>query len=229
MKRRLNEMSTLLKFFGTGMRRFHQTASLVPSSRFLVRALLEALPLAHARCVVELGPGVGTVTKELLARLPPDAHVHAIELDASLLEEMGRGLHDDRLRAIHGSATDAAALVRHDGCRLGADVVISSLGLSMMPTPMREEVLGAVSDLLLPGGKFVQYQYAHSRAMSFQPGEGFHAFDGPQFLSRWFNEIETSFVTLNVPPAFVYTCSGARALAPRSTRPKPRLRLVGTR
>lgn len=223
-----DEMRGALQFFGAGLRQLDRTASLFPSSRFLVREMLAHVPLANARCVVELGPGVGTVTEAILARLPPDAHLHSIELDETLLPTMLQRLPDPRLRAIHGSAVDAAALVQADGCALGAEVVFSSLGLSMMPLAVRTGVLAAATRLLAPDGHFVQYQYVHSRAMSYQPGEGFNAFDGPTFLRRWFEEVEQRFVTLNAPPAFVYTCRRVRATAEQRA-PRRKLRVVGRR
>ena len=53
----------------------------------------------------------------------------------------------------------------------------------------------AVQDTLAPGSTFVAYQY--SKIMK------------AHFESR-FAEIRTSFVPINVPPAFVYECCGDR-------------------
>ncbi len=228
MKRREGDLSQVFHALATGAHRLRQTASLQPSSKFLARALVKKLPLEDAKCVIALGPGLQEVTRLVLARLPPDAHVHAIEADDSPAFVRGGRLDDPRLRPLHGTAAEAASLLRHDGCLVGTDAIISSMRLSTMPSASREEVLGAASDVLKPGGRFVQVQYAHARAISFQPGEGLGPFDGEEFLSRWFHDVEARFVALNLPPAFVYTCKRARAIAVAPRR-MTHWRLAGAR
>jgi len=61
------------------------------------------VPLEHAHCVVEFGPGTGVITEAILRKLPKDAHLHAIELDGELLETTTRRVNDPRLRPIHGA------------------------------------------------------------------------------------------------------------------------------
>src|SRR5713101_4494982 len=53
--------------------------SIVPSSRFLIKQLLEPIDWAQARVIVEYGPGVGGITAEILRRMRPDASLIAIE------------------------------------------------------------------------------------------------------------------------------------------------------
>ena len=43
--------------------------SIVPSSRFLIKQLLEPINFGRARVIVEYGPGVGVITAELLRRM----------------------------------------------------------------------------------------------------------------------------------------------------------------
>ncbi|HEY8378975.1 MAG TPA: hypothetical protein VIK91_20930, partial [Nannocystis sp.] len=68
-----DRMRAAWRFFMNGWQNWDQTASFVPSSRFLVDALVKAAELPRARAVVELGTGTGTVTEKLLAAMRPDA------------------------------------------------------------------------------------------------------------------------------------------------------------
>jgi len=43
--------------------------SVIPSSRFLVKYLMKQVDWNRARLLVEFGPGVGTITREILKRL----------------------------------------------------------------------------------------------------------------------------------------------------------------
>src|SRR3984885_1986989 len=55
--------------------------SIVPSSRFLIKQLLEPIDWTQARVIVEYGPGVGSITAEILRRQRPDASLIAIEIN----------------------------------------------------------------------------------------------------------------------------------------------------
>jgi phospholipid N-methyltransferase len=45
--------------------------SIVPSSRFLIKELLQPIDWNQARVIVEYGPGVGVITAEILRRMRP--------------------------------------------------------------------------------------------------------------------------------------------------------------
>ena len=49
----------------------HQVASIIPSSRFLERRIIEMAEIRSARTVVELGAGTGGTTRAVLGALPP--------------------------------------------------------------------------------------------------------------------------------------------------------------
>lgn len=206
MRRIIGDIHAGLQFLRTGLRDLDKNASLLPSSQFLVDAMLEAVPLEKARCVVELGPGVGTVTRSILERIGPDAHLHAIELDRALLHTMRKQLRDRRLRPIHGSAVRTAELVRRDGCAHQADAVMSSLGLSMMDEQTRSAVMESAVRLLPPSGRFVQYAYLHARALTYSRELGWYGFDARRFLQRYFRHVTGRVVMLNAPPAMVFSC-----------------------
>src|SRR5579864_9820821 len=55
--------------------------SIVPSSRFLIKQLLEPMDFGRARVIVEYGPGVGGITREVLQRMRPDGVLIAIEMN----------------------------------------------------------------------------------------------------------------------------------------------------
>lgn len=197
-----------LLFLQRGLADFDTTASLVPSSRFLVRAMLEPLAREKPRCVVELGSGTGTLTREILDLLGPDGHVHAIELDGDLLATSVARLRDPRLRGLHGSAAETDALIDAECCG-HVDAVVSSLGLSMMDEELRTEIVESARRVLRPEGVFTQYNYAHTRYLVVSPAKrSVTRWSAEPWLRRRFRSVERELVVLNVPPAFVYTCRG---------------------
>src|ERR1700761_928487 len=68
-------------FFNESLRSFSTTASVVPSSPYLARALLRSIDFSQATSIVEVGVGTGAVTHELLRRMRPDARLYALDIN----------------------------------------------------------------------------------------------------------------------------------------------------
>ena len=178
---------TRLTFFSEFLRHPEQIGSVVPSSRFLERRVVEMADVARARLAVELGPGTGGTTRAILRALAADARLLAIEINprfASLL----RSVPDSRLIVHAGSAVDIGeALAVHGLAR--PDVVLSGIPFSTMPAHTGRRVLRAACLALAPGGRFVAYQLR----------------DSVQVLGAdIFGRPEVSIELRNVPPMRVY-------------------------
>jgi len=133
-----------------------QIGSIIPSSRYLERRIVEAAGVASASVIVELGPGTGGTTRALLAAMPEHARLLSIELNSTFHALLTR-IDDHRLIAHRGDAREIEAIVaRHD---LGApDAVVSGIPFSAMSRGAGTRILQAVSSLLAPNGRFVAYQ-----------------------------------------------------------------------
>ena len=130
-----------LAFFRGFLRKPEVVGSVIPSSRFLERRIVATCEMAHARCVVELGPGTGGTTRALLAAMPAEAQLLAIDVEADFVEVLAR--HDDpRLLARQGSAESIAALLAESGLP-AADVVVSGIPFSTIGDAAGSAVIGA--------------------------------------------------------------------------------------
>src|SRR5947209_7706412 len=78
-------------FFREYRRHIRSTGALLPSSRFLARALVSELrrPRAPGR-ILEVGPGTGSVTRQLVRHLLPDDHVDAVEINRQFVNLLRR-------------------------------------------------------------------------------------------------------------------------------------------
>lgn len=197
-------MRAAWRFFLNGWRDWDQTASFVPSSRFLVDALVQGAELHRARNVVELGTGTGTVTAKLLTAMRPDAKLYGVEIDGPLLQATARRLPDPRLVAIHGSAAD---LAEHLSDAVGkVDAIVSCLGMSLLPPDLRDAITESAARVLAPGGVFVQYGYLHAHVIVYSTSRGFSRFHLGRHLGRYFGEQRRQIVVPNIPPAEVLVC-----------------------
>jgi len=122
------------------------------------RRITRTADLASAQLAIELGPGTGGTTRALLAALPPNARLLAIEINAGFCDLIRSSIDDPRLIVHQGSAAEIPeALAKHD---LGApDVVLSGIPFSTMPRELGLAILRSVRASLKPGGRFVAYQF----------------------------------------------------------------------
>lgn len=207
MTNALEQAEAALHFLRTGLRNFDRNASFFAAGRPLCEAMVRPLALAKARCVVELGPGTGTVTRAILERLPAEAHLHLVELDGELLERTVKDCDDGRLRPLHGDAADLGALP----CRGKVDALVSSLGLSLMTADERTAILRAAVEVLAPGATLTQYSYLHARWFVYSAGRRrWEAWYARSFLEAFFGEVTSELVLANLPPSVAYTCRAPR-------------------
>lgn len=179
---------------------------MVPSSPYLARALLRSIDFSRATSIVEVGVGTGAVTHELLLRMRPDARLYALDINPRFIAYLSSAIDDRRLIPIAGSAEDLGSILAERGV-LQADAIVSSLGLSIMPKPLRERILREMKQHLRPGGVFSQFQYLHARhaprCLNFF---GVDAFCEERFLRQHFRRVSLHNVLRNFLPATVYTC-----------------------
>ena len=133
--------------------------SFFQSSPRLVARIVESIDWERARTVVEYGPGVGTITTALLARLPRDGRLIAIEMNPEFVNVLEGSIDDSRFVVEAGSAADVADALRR-AHRPQADVIVSGIPFSTMSEHDRSATVAATRDALAPGGRFVVYQYS---------------------------------------------------------------------
>lgn len=167
--------------------------SLIPSSRHLIERLLRPVDWSRARRIVEYGPGVGTITKRLLAHMAPDAQLLAFELNPEFVSYLRREVKDPRLEVVGMSAADLGQALQERDWE-GMDYAISGIPFSTMPPTIRDNVLRQTREHLHPSGEFLVYQFSDR----VRP-----------HLERTFDAVERGFVLRNFLPARCYRCTCA--------------------
>jgi phospholipid N-methyltransferase len=172
--------------------------SLIPSSRFLVNAVLAPIDWSRARVIVEYGPGVGTFTAEILRRMRSDARLMVIETNLDFVRFIDSTFADRRLSVEHDSAENVQRLLqRHGLARAGH--IISGIPLGSMPKALQSAISVASRDALEAGGVFHVYQFT-SRVLP--------------VLRETFPEVRRGFEIRNIPPGQWFRCSGNASLVP---------------
>jgi phospholipid N-methyltransferase len=165
--------------------------SIIPSSRFLVNQVLEPIDWARARVIVEYGPGVGTITAEILRRMRPDAQLIAIETNHDFVRFLRNTLPDPRLHIVEDSAAEVQTVLSRLGLP-AAHYIVSGIPLGSMPETVRADIASKSRAALAPGGAFLVYQFT-ARALP--------------VLQRTFEHVRRSFERRNLPPAQLFVCA----------------------
>jgi phospholipid N-methyltransferase len=165
--------------------------SVVPSSRFLVKDLMAQVDWDRARVLVEFGPGVGTITREVLKRMRPDAVLLVIELNEDFVEYLSTTVSDPRLRVVHGSAAHVRRILAEQGLA-PADYIISSLPYSLLTETLRQEIVAESRHALKAQGSLVVFQY--SRRLL-------------PYLKSSFSSVKLNFQLFNILPALIFHCT----------------------
>lgn len=192
----------LATFASQAISDFQATAAIAPSSKFLVEAMVSPLPVDRARTVVELGPGTGVMTEELLAQLPFDAKLLAFEINPKFVRYLRTNLPDPRLEVIECGAERAHEELDRRGIHK-VDAVLSSLGLSLFPDSLVQQIFDRLIPRLADDGVFTQFQYI--TRVRLQDGKAEY-FDAADVLRRYFPIVRRRMIVRNLPPAFVYDC-----------------------
>jgi two-component sensor histidine kinase len=134
-------------FFKQSIRSMGPTASMFPSSRYLANALTRPIDFRRARTVVELGPGTGAVTNEILKRMRPDAKLFAVDINETFIDHLRSTCQDPRLVPLRGSATELLSLLAVHEID-SADAIVSSLGLTGMDHRTRLSIMRQIGELV---------------------------------------------------------------------------------
>jgi phospholipid N-methyltransferase len=197
-------------FLRESRRHFRDTGSLLPSSRFLAKALVTELrrPRGPWR-ILEVGPGTGSVTAEILKHLRPDDVLDAIEINGFFIELLKRRFAQewnfwrcrDQVRLIHAGVEQVPGAGIYD-------IIISGLPLNNFPVAQVREIFRVYNRLLKPGGTLSYFEYVLIRQLKtpFVNRRERRRLAGVGRVLRSYiraYQVRRERVFMNVPPAIV--------------------------
>jgi phospholipid N-methyltransferase len=183
----------------------------------LARALVSEVRKARGPCrILEVGPGTGSVTKEILRHLLPGDRLDAVEVNARFVELLERRLaleesfrcHSHQVELIHAPVEGLAGEAVYD-------YIVSGLPLNNFPVAQVREIFRAYKRLLKPGGTLTYFEYVlirHLKSPFVDRRERRRLYRVGRVVGGYIREyqIRRQRILINVPPAIV-----------RHLRPKP--------
>jgi phosphatidylserine decarboxylase len=188
---------------------FTSIGALIPTSRYAARMMVsECARRAGPRTILEVGPGTGSITAEIVRTMRPGDRLTLVELNeefvAYLRERFEREPDFRRVR-------DQLTILHMDVTQLDQperfDYIISAVPFNNLPPELVEAILARFREMLAPDGVLTYIEYAYLRALkqrllSGGEGEQFGAvnrvLDG--YIER--HQFRRDFEPRNVPPAW---------------------------
>lgn len=204
-----------LTFFRELPQRFSQIGMVMPSSPSLARSMVRPIKRASQPvAILEVGPGTGPVTKQILKNMGPEDSLLVCEINRAFLKSLKKRLarnpdfcfHRKRVRFFLGPVQELAKR----NLKGKFDVIVSSLPFSNFTPELVEEILCLYQELLSDKGTLTFYEYLGMRKIGalIQPEherERIKAVD--QVVKRWRERFEGTgrlkkeLTFLNIPPA----------------------------
>lgn len=185
-----------MTFLTQAIRQPKHIGAIAPSSDTLAKLITDRADLARANVVVELGPGTGAFTKEIIKKINPTATYFTIELNTHFAKDLR--LKYPTVDTIHGSAEHLQKYLTERGHKT-CDRVISGLPWVYVDDNLQKRLLSTISTSLAPGGLFLTFSYYPFNHLP--RGRSFR-----KKLLAYFTDVERTDIVLNLPLAFVYIC-----------------------
>ncbi|MDP2625234.1 MAG: methyltransferase domain-containing protein [Candidatus Peregrinibacteria bacterium] len=185
-----------MRFLRQAIKNPKTTGAVIASSSFLAECIVEKAKLSSAKVVVELGVGTGAFTKKILEGLEKDAQYLGIEINQDFVNIVRQEYPGATI--IHDSAENLRTHLHENGHET-CDRIISGIPWAAIEYELQESLLAEIYASLSEGGLFLTFAYWPINHM--KNGKSFN-----QKLQKYFNSVERTAITLNLPPAFVYIC-----------------------
>ncbi|MEY8348904.1 rRNA adenine N-6-methyltransferase family protein [Bacillus cereus] len=184
----------LITFLTEFVKHPKNTGAIAPSSNRLAKKMVGAINFEEAKYILELGPGTGSFTREIIKRKKEHTIFILIEINEVFFKKLQKQFKDDpTILVIHGSAENIKKYI--EGLQIGkVDYVLSGLPFTSLPKEVSSRILSSVMESLSEDGEFITFQYSLAKKA---------------FIQSFFQEVSLKKVWLNLPPAHVLSCRKA--------------------
>ena len=176
------------KFLLEALRNFKEVGTVTRSGKALSRKIASFIT-KEDKYVLELGAGDGALTKSILLNMHPEGKLLCFEINPNMVEVLEL-IEDPRLIVINDSAEKMEEYMRAHEI-ISFDGIISAIPYIVLPKELAKKIITLCKINLKQNKFYLQVHYAKTKLALY---------------TEAFGNIETFWVLLNVPPAYVFKC-----------------------
>src|SRR4029079_6249815 len=135
---------------------WREVGSPLPCSRHVAKKICHLIDFTKVLSMVEVGPGTGAITREILTALRPDATLTVFEVNPDFCAAL-KSIADPRLIVHNQSAFEMHSYIAKKNC---ADCIVSGIPIAMLSNSDFSRFHDAVRNTLQARGLFIQAQLA---------------------------------------------------------------------
>lgn len=173
-----------LSFLKKFLKNPSETGAIAPSSRMLSREIAALVDPKQVGSVVEIGPGTGVITDELLKYGVKREQLWLIEQSEEMVALVKEKFPD--LHILCGDASTINQLLP-DAAK-PVSTVVSSLPLLSLPVKTRDSIIAELSLLMPRGARLIQFTYGLHRSSILEK-------------ESWLRKTQSKTILINLPPA----------------------------
>jgi phosphatidylethanolamine/phosphatidyl-N-methylethanolamine N-methyltransferase len=191
-------------------KKYRTTGAILPSGRALSRALSRFVREGSGgRKILEVGPGTGAVTVEIVKRMKPEDRLDVVELNDEFVARLQQRFATEPLfQTVAGRSQILHKNVEHLEADRSYDLIISGLPLNNFTVDEVQRILAAFARLSKSGGVLSFFEYVairKAKALVSGPDVRARLRGIAAALDKLFEyEIERDCVLRNVTPAWVH-------------------------
>jgi phosphatidylethanolamine/phosphatidyl-N-methylethanolamine N-methyltransferase len=183
--------SDWLPFLATWVRSPLKMGAVAPSSRGYCRMMVKHATTGLDGPVLELGPGLGVVTRTLLEQGVAPERITSIEYDRDFARKLQQRF--PKVNVVHGDGLDLDETLGPVGQSPKYAAILFAIPIVNMPQTKRQALFSRYFDRLAPGGNLTQLSYMVTPPVRPVPGV--------------FTVASSRRVWSNIPPARVWIYS----------------------
>ena len=147
-----------IQFIKESLKSIKEVGTVLPSSKFVVSKMIEAINFKKDLLILELGSGTGPITSQILKKMTLNSKLICFETNESFQKELKQKF-DGKITLINDSAENMKLHLNKLKITK-VDYIISSIPLVTLPKKMTNKILLTSSEILGKDKKFVQLQYS---------------------------------------------------------------------
>ena len=167
------------------------TGAVAQSSKFLAKKMVHKSNLNNVKTIIELGPGLGSITKKIIEDMPSGSQLVTFEINKEFVIHLDKKYPE--AKHINANIKNLKKTLKENNIEK-ADVIISGIPFAGFKKEECDKMFKEINAVMHADSRFILFTYTPIKFKS--------------FFSQ-FQKIDISYVPLNIPPAYVVTLKKA--------------------